>query len=888
MAALKDTPLSTPWPGPEGGTLKTVSLNAPYGNSGQTLRNTPLSAPWPPVYGTTQPPTVQYRTLAIKYGGSSGAGALDGETHMETLDYMDISSFKLEPGNVQTAYRAANPTGRILCYKISVETAAGGSDPLSVRVANSVITRSQMDAHDAAFPNDKWTLTLPGGAPAVTPSGEHCLDIGKSSAQAQVLANMRALASSFGLIAGRDGFFFDNIIADATTMMNGQPSQYPTMAAWRAALLNYVQNVCGVLKAEGWYVVANALAPDDNTGSGIKQWWSEISAYISGAMQEGWMSTWADRRRMRKDSLSSWQDLYRTWADILNGMQASGGDAFPTQIIEDSAANYLAHETEIVYGRAAWLLKWHGGGGAYCVFFGGDSYNTLWRKDTGLPVAPESEVQTSVFRRFFDKAVVVLNAHVTNNYTIPSSPDGRAYTKHDGTAAAYPIVLGPGTAVILYTVQAPSGLSKTSSFKDNFDDGVLDAQWSVETNGIGAGTIAETAGGLVATIPLNSNSERGVVLRASDLTGSAAYCSFNQDVALTDVDQTVRFGVRQDQNTMYYWQVEFSSGTQVLHAYRFMGGTTVGLFTLNPYTPGTTHKFKRIRESGGSIFFETSSDGNTWTTQYSEVAAFLLNNIQVFLNAKMWTTAAPAFVATFDNFNIVTVSGSYDAAILAESALVAYYKLNEASGATQALDSKGTRHSTSVGAGATFGAVGPVTGGGTCAQFSGAATGFIALPSPGIASGSWAVEGLFRLDGPGSVGAIDWGAIMGNGYGDVGTSGRIIAHWGTAGSDAGPRVQAASGGANVQTPTTLNVANGVWHQFVFEYDGTNLHIYIDGVKRTSGAKSIDPNWLNAAWWLGSFDGFFEDYMFNGRIAKVSIYNAILGDTKVANHYALVV
>jgi hypothetical protein len=55
MALLKDTPLSTAWPGPEGGTLGTVSENAPYGDAGYTLKNAPETAAWPPTYSALAP-----------------------------------------------------------------------------------------------------------------------------------------------------------------------------------------------------------------------------------------------------------------------------------------------------------------------------------------------------------------------------------------------------------------------------------------------------------------------------------------------------------------------------------------------------------------------------------------------------------------------------------------------------------------------------------------------------------------------------------------------------------------------------------------------------------------------------------------------------------------
>jgi len=49
---LKDVPLNTAWPGPEGGTLGSVSENALYGTGGTALKDTPITALWPPTFSS--------------------------------------------------------------------------------------------------------------------------------------------------------------------------------------------------------------------------------------------------------------------------------------------------------------------------------------------------------------------------------------------------------------------------------------------------------------------------------------------------------------------------------------------------------------------------------------------------------------------------------------------------------------------------------------------------------------------------------------------------------------------------------------------------------------------------------------------------------------------
>jgi hypothetical protein len=98
----------------------------------------------------------------------------------------------------------------------------------------------------------------------------------------------------------------------------------------------------------------------------------------------------------------------------------------------------------------------------------------------------------------------------------------------------------------------------------------------------------------------------------------------------------------------YGWSMWEANNTLVL---RYNG--SAGLNDASVAFNATNHKFWRIRESGGNIFYDTAPDGVTWTNQRT-----LAVNPEVNINALQaqllgyWTGSGSPGVAIFDNFNL--------------------------------------------------------------------------------------------------------------------------------------------------------------------------------------------------------------------------------------------
>ncbi len=247
-----------------------------------------------------------------------------------------------------------------------------------------------------------------------------------------------------------------------------------------------------------------------------------------------------------------------------------------------------------------------------------------------------------------------------------------------------------------------------------------------------------------------------------------------------------------------------------------------------------------------------------------------------------------AFTDTFANTNFYatqagsnptagSVNNTYPDVVMAD-ALLRYYRMSEASGAT-AYDVSGTgRHATYVGA-PTLGAASGISGDAAdkAVTFNGTSqyatvplgAGSNALPT---GNGNWSVECWFKIAA------------------NPTTNPRLLCQFGDRGiTRAAPGiVMNTSGGifATTQagdTAATSAVSLNVWHHAVATWDGTTLRIYLDGVAgptATPGALSIGTH--------GAAFGAAEDHAaandFPGILDEVAFYSATLNSTRVTAHW----
>lgn len=158
---------------------------------------------------------------------------------------------------------------------------------------------------------------------------------------------------------------------------------------------------------------------------------------------------------------------------------------------------------------------------------------------------------------------------------------------------------------------APSNPA-VSMLQDAFDDGTLNGTlWKV-SNQVG-GTVTETSA--LELAPFANTDATALLVESKalySLVGSSAYVR-TDEVVSSSGNVAQQFSLKQDSNNKVYWAIEGG----VLSAKRKMDGNGDTLAQL-PYS-ATDHRWLRLREDGGTIFWDTSADGSSWTNRTSWV-----------------------------------------------------------------------------------------------------------------------------------------------------------------------------------------------------------------------------------------------------------------------------
>jgi len=151
-----------------------------------------------------------------------------------------------------------------------------------------------------------------------------------------------------------------------------------------------------------------------------------------------------------------------------------------------------------------------------------------------------------------------------------------------------------------------------SYLRDNFTDNVQGEAWggSFVT---GSATKAETSGQARLTLPSSTAGTHSAYYRTGgtyNLTGDSFYWTIDTMVA-TGVAATATLDLYDtvDPTNILRWQ----QLSNAITARKVIAGVDTQLYTAT--WNSSTYKYLRIRESGGSILFDSSSNGTSWTNR---------------------------------------------------------------------------------------------------------------------------------------------------------------------------------------------------------------------------------------------------------------------------------
>jgi hypothetical protein len=201
---------------------------------------------------------------------------------------------------------------------------------------------------------------------------------------------------------------------------------------------------------------------------------------------------------------------------------------------------------------------------------------------------------------------------------------------------------------------------------DDFDDNVVDTvKWPDNYNTGPGGPPTETGGR--ARVPCDIGFAAYASAALYRLEGSHAHVQLMPPDGTGHSEAYAQLLIVSDvAGTQIVFEVD--AVTNILLMTIYVGFADEGGRTI-PYDP-TEHAWLRVRETSGSVFWDTSADGREWVTQHSDTAPFWTteNDLQVQLLAHcspLVTGGGPTGdFAEFDNFNITpTLADGYTVAV---------------------------------------------------------------------------------------------------------------------------------------------------------------------------------------------------------------------------------
>ncbi len=220
---------------------------------------------------------------------------------------------------------------------------------------------------------------------------------------------------------------------------------------------------------------------------------------------------------------------------------------------------------------------------------------------------------------------------------------GTAGTAPGGGGGASGTTTGPAGAAGQIQLTYTNPLA--GSLNDYFDASTLNAQWV--KNGTANSRISQGTGQLVITVGTDSSYQDLAAADAYDLTSSRIYVNYVgiPTQSLTNVEQIIYF--QADASNKVWWTLNNS----VIGAYKLVASVQTQVGTNIPYN-ATNHKWLSIKESAGTTFWDTSSDGRAWITQFQAANPITVTAGTPAIQTGAFGTQSSTTAGTFDNFNV--------------------------------------------------------------------------------------------------------------------------------------------------------------------------------------------------------------------------------------------
>ncbi|WP_226576848.1 cadherin-like domain-containing protein [Acuticoccus sediminis] len=242
--------------------------------------------------------------------------------------------------------------------------------------------------------------------------------------------------------------------------------------------------------------------------------------------------------------------------------------------------------------------------------------------------------------------------------TLVDAGDGTLlYTPAAGFSGedTFTYTVGDGRDTAQGTVTIDVGGTGAGGFSDDFSGSGIGDGW--EFSGLAGGASLHTAGG---ESYLEIESPAGIAVDALRQLNSPRLL---QSVEDGDFDVSARFLnepqqpyqehgllVVEDVDTWIRYDLAYTtSGLRLIVAFIDDGDSSIDLF--KSMDPGEI-SYLRIRREGSTYIFETSSDGETWTTQHTAASDIIPTEVGVFAGSTTYDGSVPGFTSQVDWFEV--------------------------------------------------------------------------------------------------------------------------------------------------------------------------------------------------------------------------------------------
>ena len=382
---------------------------------------------------------------AIRLGGENYA-----QTHLPQYETVFLGPGRL----ADLSYiKQQGPGTRVLQWNdvgFLYKTCANPTGP----TCPTAVSFNEALAHDQANPSDPWILRDAAGNPIGFRGFPNEVYANPGSASYQLRARTNMLRSLTASTPRWDGVNLDNVernFYNSAGKRSTAPRPRRSIRRTRAgtvAARSLFASVGSYLRQQGFYLAANAAVAGDATGEETQLWWSDLASAFDGYTQEYFEQHGFDFSLAYNGntSASDFNDRLR-FVDIA---QALGKDFFGGMHYDllCSAGPSCTMYNAMMYGEAAFKLKWDGSGGGYRMQQTGsiDPWNAAWTQNIGTPSGAMYAVSTG-WRRDYTAGTVIVNPNAPSAGPITFNL-GANYTDPNGKHVTS-VTLQPVRAMIL-------------------------------------------------------------------------------------------------------------------------------------------------------------------------------------------------------------------------------------------------------------------------------------------------------------------------------------------------------------------------------------------------------------------------------------------------------